>query len=96
MGSTITRIKLAFVGVFFVACAGVWAYQVLYVWPRDKCESGGGWFDPRSRQCGRVIYIPDVTGRYVRNGREQHVKLPSAAALKAAEAPRSAQQASAQ
>ena len=87
MGSTITRIKLAFVGVFFVACAGVWAYQVFYVWPRDKCERGGGWFDPSSRHCGRVIYIPDVTGRYVLNGQEQRVRLPKSADLQAAQAP---------
>ena len=77
MDRTITRIKLLFVGVFFVACCGVWAYQVFYIWPREKCEQGGGWFDPGSRQCGRVIYLPDVTGRYVRNGQEERVLLPS-------------------
>jgi hypothetical protein len=88
MNRTVTRIKLIFVGVFLVACVGVWTYQAVYVWPRDKCEKGGGWFDPGSRQCGRVVYIPDITGRYVRSdGHEERVNLPKPAAKPAPDAP---------
>lgn len=64
MNGAISSIKLIFVGIFFVLCIAIWGFQVLYVWPRQKCElENHGWFDNRSRQCGRVIYIPNVTGR---------------------------------
>ncbi len=77
MHRTVLRIKLIFLAIFVVASLGVWAYHGLYVWPRDKCENSGGWYDPQSRQCGRVVFIPDVTGRYVRNGQEEKVDLPA-------------------
>ncbi len=83
--SNITRLKIAFVVVFAVACAGVWAYTALYAWPRDRCaekhgvwdgkarqcrfppsarcEAGGGWWEPRSGTCAKVINVPTMTGR---------------------------------
>jgi hypothetical protein len=82
MQRTIFRIKLIFLAIFVVATLGVWAYHGLYVWPRDKCEKGGGWFDPKSRQCGHVVYIPDITGRYLRNGREEKVDPANLAAAR--------------
>ena len=66
-------------GIFFLACLGVWGYQIFYVWPRDKCENAGNWYDTQSRQCGKVIYIPDYTGRIVKNGQEERVVLPKGA-----------------
>ena len=87
MDRTIFRIKLIFLAIFVVASVGVWAYHGLYVWPRDKCEKSGGWYDPQSRQCGRVIYIPDITGRYVRNGREERVDAADLAAARTARQP---------
>lgn len=81
----ITRLKIAFVGVFAVACAGIWAYHLYYAWPRDKCaeqhglwegksrkctfppwiqcENGGGWWEPRTRTCAKVVNVPTMTGR---------------------------------
>ena len=82
MHRTVTRIKLIFLAIFVVASIGVWAYHGLYAWPRDKCETGGGWYDPMSRQCGRVVYIPDITGRYVRNGQEERVDAADLAAAR--------------
>jgi hypothetical protein len=63
MNGPFNTIKLIFIGVFFVCCVVIWGYQALYVWPRNKCEKHGGWFDPGTRTCGQVIYIPNLTGR---------------------------------
>ena len=81
MNGAISSIKLIFVGIFFVLCIAVWGYQVLYVWPKQKCErENHGWFEPRSRECGRVIYIPNVTGR-VLIPREAEPTTPDIAAI---------------
>ena len=87
MDRTVLRIKLIFLAIFVVASLGVWAYHGFYVWPRDKCEKAGGWYDPQSGQCGRVVYIPDVTGRYVRNGRQEKVDPADLAAARKAKQP---------
>jgi hypothetical protein len=63
MSGAISSIKLIFVGIFFILCIATWGYQVLWVWPKQRCEQSHGWFDPKSRECGRVIYIPNITGR---------------------------------
>ena len=81
----ITRLKIGFVVLFAVACAGVWAYHALYVWPRDscaqrhgvwdggkrqcafppsaRCEAGGGWWEPKTKTCAKVVDVPTFTGR---------------------------------
>ena len=81
----VSRLKIAFVVVFAVACAGLWAYNALYAWPRNRCaeqqgvwdggarkcrfppsarcEAGGGWWEPRSQTCAKVVNVPTVTGR---------------------------------
>ena len=45
-------IKLAFVAVFAVLCAGIWWYQLGVVKPRTQCLSkpGAEWF-PRTKTC---------------------------------------------
>ncbi len=63
MNPTIDRLKLVFLGIFAVACAAVWAYQIFYVWPAKRCEEGGQWWDGDRRVCAQPIYIPDITGR---------------------------------
>jgi hypothetical protein len=31
--------------------------------PSYACEQSGGWWEPRSKTCAKVIYIPNITGR---------------------------------
>lgn len=71
MRLTINRLKIIFLGLFAVACAGVWAHQVFWVWPKERCEEAGGWWDDGERVCGQPIYIPDLTGRREGETREQ-------------------------
>lgn len=84
MNRTIDRLKLVFLGVFAVACVGVWAYQAYYVWPAERCEAARSWWDPETRTCARPIYIPDITGREPGETREQ-ASLRRAAERNAAE-----------
>lgn len=63
MNPTINRLKLVFLGLFALGAAGIWAYQILYVIPAQKCDRQGGWWDRESRLCAAPIYIPSLTGR---------------------------------
>jgi len=63
MNAAIPRLKLIFVGVFAVACVFIWALQIFYVWPRDRCEARGNWWDPQARVCATPISLSKITGR---------------------------------
>lgn len=71
MRLTLNRVKLIFVGLFALACIGIWIHQVYWVWPRERCEARGGWWDDAERICGQPIYIPDITGRRPGESREE-------------------------
>ena len=81
MERLIVKLMYGFLAAFLVAVAVLMAVQLWWVIPRDRCEKdNGGWWDPKSRECGRVVYIPSLTGRFVdAQGREQQVKLPETA-----------------
>ena len=61
--NVVSRLKLVFLGIFALGCAAVWGYQAYYVWPKDRCESRGAWWDPQTRICATPIYLPNITGR---------------------------------
>lgn len=63
MRSSIPRLKWIFLGLFVVGCAAVWVYHLMWVWPQDRCEAAGRWWDSSTRVCAQPIYIPDITGR---------------------------------
>ena len=51
------------IALFFVASSATWAYQYFYIWPMQKCERAGAWWDWRDRQCLIPIPIWRLTGR---------------------------------
>jgi hypothetical protein len=59
----LTRVQLAYLGLFLAACVGVFAYQAAYVWPMQKCEANGGWWSYKYRMCARPMPIWRITGR---------------------------------
>jgi hypothetical protein len=59
----ISRVQVAYVGLFLIVCAGVFAYEALYIWPMEHCESDGGWWSARYRECATPIPIWRFTGR---------------------------------
>jgi hypothetical protein len=50
-------------GVFAAACAGLWGYQILVVWPRERCEAVGHWWDDKDRVCAIPMPLTTWTGR---------------------------------
>ena len=55
MKSFIDRLKLVFLALFAVSCAGVWTYQLMYARPQALCEGHRGWWDWRTRICAQPI-----------------------------------------
>ncbi|WP_309644776.1 hypothetical protein [Phenylobacterium sp.] len=66
MNRTIDRLKLIFLGVFVVLSAGASIYHVGWVWPAERCEASGDWWDWRTRTCAHPIPISDITGRVIK------------------------------
>jgi hypothetical protein len=58
-----SRVQLAYVGLFFVVCLGLFYYQANYIWPMQRCEQGGGWWSVRYHACARPMPIWHFTGR---------------------------------
>jgi hypothetical protein len=59
----ITRVQIAYFGLFVVACAGVFAYQALYVWPVQRCLADGGLWSAKYHECATPMPIWRITGR---------------------------------
>ncbi len=59
----ITRVQLAYLGLFLACCAAVYGYQAYYVWPVQKCEKHGGWWSARYHMCAQPMPIWRITGR---------------------------------
>ncbi len=74
------RIELLFFAVVLVAVAGVWGYQSLVVGPAQRCETSGNWWDAKTRTCGHVVYLPDITHRAAGSKAAAYPTLPETAA----------------
>ena len=61
-----TRTKWVAIGAFIVASLGAFGYQAYYIWPAQKCEKGGDWWDPKDHQCLTPIPVWRFTGRLPR------------------------------
>ena len=88
----LSRVQLAYVGVFFACCVGVFVYEARYVWPVQACERHGGWWSARYHQCATPIPLWRITGRIPQGwapiaGRSDAVRVPAAAAPPAATRP---------
>jgi len=86
MNRTIDRLKLIFLGLFAVMSAGVFVYHVFWVWPGDKCEAAGDWWDGRTRTCAKPILISDITGRVIKDEATRKAAKADAAKSRAGEA----------
>jgi len=59
----LTRVQVAYAGLFLACCVAVLAYQAYYVWPVQKCEQHGGWWSARYHMCAQPMPIWRITGR---------------------------------
>ena len=80
MNRVIERAKWFFLIVFAVAAAAVWAHQIYYVQPKERCEARGDWWSPELRVCRTPVLVQDWRGK----------KLPPVSDLKPTLPPREA------
>ncbi len=83
MNRTIDRLKLIFLALFAVLSASAFAYHIGWVWPGQKCEAAGDWWDWRSRTCARPLLISDITGRVIKNDATRNAAKADAAKARA-------------
>lgn len=81
MNPTIDRLKLIFLAVFVLGCAGVWAYQIFYAMPAKRCEANGQWWDGATRVCAQPLMISSITGRPVGVSRKEWSEKKAAEAV---------------
>lgn len=81
MNPTYTRVKLIFLGLFVLALGAVLIYHLGWVWPAQKCEQAGKWWDPEGRVCAQPVLISDITGRTIQ---DKQAEAAAKAALDAA------------
>ncbi len=62
MNRTIDRLKLIFLGIFVLATAAVWIFQVFWVQPKMKCEESGAWWSMEWRTCRKPVSIRGYDG----------------------------------
>ena len=72
MTRTFTRLRFIFLGAFAILTAAAWGYEFLYVRPEKACLASGDWWDAGSRQCGHVVFVPDLTGKPLPPGVKAH------------------------
>ena len=63
MNGSISSVKLIVTGLAFLFVAAAVGYEWLYVWPIQKCERQGAWWDPRDHQCLTPMPIWNITHR---------------------------------
>jgi hypothetical protein len=90
MNRTINRLKIIFIGLFLVSCAGVFAYHYMWVWPKARCEARGGAWAGKWMKCGTIYSIETLTRRPLNvppiNGEARIAPAPAAAPTPAAPA----------
>ena len=75
--------KITFV-VFLVTTFIVFTVQIFWVWPGQRCEEAGKWWDWRTRVCAQPIAISSITGRIIKNDAARDAAKAEVAKLKAA------------
>jgi len=63
MKSKIPHLKYYFVGIFAALSLAVTGWQLLYEFPRKKCEAAGHWWSYKYRECAVPMSIVNITGR---------------------------------
>lgn len=67
MNPVIDRLKIFFLGLFFVLTIGILVVHYVWIWPGKQCEQAHNWWDWRTRTCAHPIPISDITGRLIKD-----------------------------
>ncbi len=63
-----TSAKLFVLGAFLFASLATVGYEMYYVWPAQRCDERGAWWDPQDHQCLTPMPIWRITGRRLTQG----------------------------
>ena len=63
MQKTIDRLRWGFFGVFALAVAAIWIFQLGWVAPRQHCESEHRWWAEKYRECAIPVSTSVFTHR---------------------------------
>ena len=55
--------KLAALGLFLAMSLGAVGYEAIYVWPIQRCEDHGDWWDAQDHECLSPVPIERFTRR---------------------------------
>lgn len=78
--------KITFV-VFLVTVFLIFVIQIFWIWPGQRCEEAGMWWDWRTRACARPVLISSITGRVIKDDAARDAAKAEVAKLKAASKP---------
>ncbi|WP_269714412.1 hypothetical protein [Caulobacter sp. NIBR2454] len=87
MNRFLYRLKIFFLAVFAVSCVVVVIYHSFWVWPSQRCESKGNWWDGSTRTCAVPVPLYMITGRPNKPFVPEDPNAPENAPPKAAAAP---------
>lgn len=59
----INRLKLIFLGIFAMSSVAIATYHGIWVWPAQRCEARGAWWDNATRTCATPVPLYVLTGR---------------------------------
>ncbi len=65
MKSNLSKIGLGFLITFALLCVAIIAFQAYYIWPANRCEAKGDWWDPEDHVCAVPMPISHFTGRKI-------------------------------
>jgi hypothetical protein len=78
MYRVIDRLKLIFLAIFACASLAVFVYHYFWVWPGERCEAKGDWWDASGRVCATPVLISDITGRTIPEKRAETAAVAAA------------------
>jgi hypothetical protein len=65
MKSRIPQVQIGVLAAFVLIFVGLLIYQSLYIWPVQRCEAHGDWWDEKDHVCAVPVPISMFTGRTV-------------------------------
>jgi hypothetical protein len=86
MKLTIERQTKIIFGVFLATTFAIFFVQIVWIWPGERCEEAGKWWDWRTRECATPIAISSITGRIIKDDAARDAAKAEVARLKAAKA----------
>ena len=76
MNRFLNRIELVVIALLAFAALVIWATQTLWITPGKQCEAEGNWWDAKTRICGHVVYLPNITHRPIGSKQPRYPDLP--------------------